>query len=150
MRQLALPFLSGGLFAAGLVVGGMTQPAKVVGFLNFTGAWDPSLAFVMAGAICAYAPLYRWVLNRKTPFFGGIYRLPTRSDLDGKLLGGAALFGVGWGLAGFCPGPAIASLGTAAPDTLLFVFAMLIGMLAQQLSRRKAPRPQGPAQREAG
>lgn len=153
MRQVLLPFVAGGLFGAGLSVAGMTQPAKVVGFLDFLGAWDPSLAFVMMGAIAAYAPLHRWVLRRPRPYFGARHLMPTRKDLDGKLLGGAALFGVGWGLAGFCPGPALASLGSGGPHVLLFVAAMFAGMFTQHLTSRwfsRGPSSERPASPRVG
>ncbi len=133
MIAIVLPFIAGAMFAIGLAVSGMTQPAKVVGFLDFAGDWDPSLAFVMIGAIGAYFPLYRWILRRSLPVFGAQYFLPTRTDLDAKLLTGAALFGIGWGIAGFCPGPALASIGTTSSTVLLFVGAMLCGMFLHHM-----------------
>lgn len=131
MRQGAVSFLSGVLFALGLVIGGMTQPAKVQGFLDVTGAWDPTLVFVMGGALIVYGVLYRLIMKRPAPLLEAKFHVPSRRDLDGRLIGGAALFGVGWGLAGYCPGPGLASLGGGVMP-LTFVVAMLAGMLAQQ------------------
>lgn len=116
---------AGLLFGAGLVVSGMTEPAKVRGFLDFTGHWDPTLAFVMAGAIAVHLLAYRLIRGRRAPILGGSFQLPTRRDIDAKLLAGAAIFGVGWGLGGYCPGPAVTSLTTGAPAVLVFVAAML-------------------------
>lgn len=129
--RLFSALVCGSLFGAGLVVSGMTQPAKVIGFLDVTGAWDPSLAFVMAGAIAVYAPVYHRVfrprlqLDMPSP-------LPTR--IDARLLLGAAIFGIGWGIGGFCPGPAITSLGAGAVPALVVVGAMLAGMLLHRLT----------------
>jgi uncharacterized membrane protein YedE/YeeE len=120
-------FVAGLLFAVGLVVGGMTQPAKIVGFLDFAGDWDPSLAFVMVGAIGVHGVAYRLVTKRATPLFAPKFLVPTRRDIDVSLVAGAALFGVGWGLGGFCPGPAITSLGAGAANAVLFVAALLAG-----------------------
>lgn len=128
MRAIALPFVTGVIFAVGLVIGGMTQPAKVVAFLDFAGSWDASLALVMASAVATYFFLHRLVLRRRKPIFAAQYLIPTRRDLDAKLIVGSVLFGAGWGLAGFCPGPALTSIGTAAPTVLIFVAAMLAGM----------------------
>lgn len=122
------------LFGLGLLVSGMADPAKVQNFLDLGGAWDPSLAFVMAGAVLTTALGYRLVLRRPRPLLAEAFQLPTRRAVDGRLLLGAALFGIGWGLGGFCPGPALASLGLAAPGTLAFLPAMLAGMaLARRL-----------------
>jgi uncharacterized membrane protein YedE/YeeE len=113
----------------GLVISGMTQPSKVIGFLDFGGAWDPSLAFVMAGAIGVHFFFARRPRTMKAPLFADAFALPTRTKLDAPLLVGAAVFGVGWGLGGYCPGPAIVSLASLAPATLVFVVAMGVGML---------------------
>ncbi|MFC4166316.1 DUF6691 family protein [Teichococcus aestuarii] len=122
------------LFGLGLLVSGMADPAKVLNFLDLGGAWDPSLAFVMAGAVLTTALGYRLVLRRPRPLLAEAFQLPTRRAVDGRLLLGAALFGIGWGLGGFCPGPALASLGLGAPGTLAFLPAMLAGMaLARRL-----------------
>lgn len=126
--QSTLAALAAGLlFGAGLVLGGMTQPSKVIGFLDVAGAWDPSLAFVMGGAILAFMPLFRRITKRRGPLFADGFAIPTRRDIDGKLVLGAALFGVGWGLAGYCPGPAITSLGSLGPTPWLFTAAMVAG-----------------------
>ena len=128
MRAGFMSFGSGLLFAFGLGLSGMTQPAKVVGFLDFAGNWDPSLAFVMLGAIGVHTVLSRFILHRPTPFFANAFSVPTRNDVDPKLIGGAALFGAGWGLGGFCPGPALTSVGTGSFTVLIFVGAMMAGM----------------------
>ncbi|MAN59706.1 YeeE/YedE family protein [Roseovarius nubinhibens] len=130
MKQI-FALLSGLLFGLGLIVSGMADPAKVLNFLDLFGNWDPSLAFVMGGAIAVTAPGFALLFaNRQTPYFDQKFRLPTRSDLEPKLITGAALFGIGWGLGGFCPGPALTALPLAASGTLIFVPAMLIGMWA--------------------
>jgi uncharacterized membrane protein YedE/YeeE len=121
--------LAGILFAVGLVISGMTQPSKVIGFLDVFGNWDPSLAFVMAGAISVNFLGYRAVKKLRTPVFCAEYFVPTSRKIDTKLIGGAALFGAGWGLAGYCPGPAIVSLAHFNQSTLLFVGSMLTSML---------------------
>lgn len=117
--------VAGLLFGAGLVVSGMTEPAKVRGFLDFGGSWDPTLAFVMGGAIAVHFTAYRLIRGRRAPVLGESFQIPTRKDIDAKLLAGAALFGLGWGLGGYCPGPAVTSLTTGAPAVLAFVAAML-------------------------
>lgn len=128
---------AGALFGAGLVVSGMTMPAKVIGFLDFAGAWDPTLMFVMGGAIAVHAVAYRLVRRRASPLLGGAFHVPTRKDIDVRLVAGAAIFGVGWGLAGYCPGPAVASIVTGRLAPIAFVAAMLAGMwLVARLDRR--------------
>ena len=130
--------IAGLLFALGLVVSGMTQPAKVIGFLDITGKWDPSLAFVMGGALMV--TLIAFALAPRTgkrPWFAEKFELPTRKDIDIKLIGGAALFGIGWGLAGYCPGPAFASLYAGGLDIVIFMTALISGMwLATRLDKR--------------
>jgi uncharacterized membrane protein YedE/YeeE len=121
-------FVSGLIFAIGLGLSGMTQPAKVIAFLDLAGDWDPSLAFVMMGAILVHSTLYRLIRRRPAPLFAPVFTIPTRTDNDLRLLGGAALFGVGWGLGGFCPGPVVTSLVSGHRAVLLFVVSMLIGM----------------------
>jgi hypothetical protein len=135
---------AGLLFAVGLAVSGMTQPAKVVGFLDFLGAWDPSLAFVMLGAIVVYMGAYRGVvLKVKRPLFADRFSIPTRSDIDFPLVAGSAIFGVGWGLSGFCPGPALVSFGAGASSALWFVPAVLAGMVLFNLVRPDPARGDG-------
>lgn len=133
----AIGFLTGLVFGLGLVVSGMSDPAKVLNFLDLFGSWDPSLAFVMGGAVLVTFVGYRLTWAREVPLLGGRFDLPTREDLDPRLVGGAALFGLGWGLGGFCPGPALTALPLAAPGTLVFVPAMIAGMwLARQVAER--------------
>lgn len=125
MRSILSAGLSGLLFGLGLAVSGMINPAKVLNFLDLAGSWDPSLALVMASALAVTAIGYRLVLRRETPVFEARFQLPTATRLDARLLGGAALFGVGWGLAGLCPGPAITAAGLALPQVFVFLAAML-------------------------
>lgn len=125
-------FVCGVVFALGLGLGGMTQPSKVVAFLDITGAWDPSLAFVMGGALATHALLRRWIVARPAPLLASSFVVPASAGIDGRLLWGAAIFGVGWGLAGFCPGPAVVAAGGGATAALIFVPAMLAGMLLHQ------------------
>jgi hypothetical protein len=145
--QLALPFVAGALFAVGLALGGMTQPQKVVQFLDVAGAWDPSLAFVMAGAIAVHAPTYLVARRRQAPWAGDAFALPTRRDIDGPLVAGAALFGLGWGLGGFCPGPLVTALPTGRTDVLVVFASMLAGMAAHRVwDRRRVPSEPPPFQ----
>jgi uncharacterized membrane protein YedE/YeeE len=141
MAQLTA-FVAGLLFAAGLGVGGMTQPAKVFGFLDVAGNWDPSLAFVMLGAIALHATTVRMILRRRAPLFAVGFALPTRRDVDSRLVAGAALFGAGWGLVGYCPGPALTALGGGVPAAAVIVPAMVAGMWASRalLERRELSR----------
>lgn len=120
--------LIGTLFGLGLVVSGMTQPAKVLAFLDVAGDWDPSLAFVMGGAIAVYAPLYRMIL-RGAPLYAQRFIVFANSILDARLIVGSAIFGLGWGLAGFCPGPGIVSAGTGSATGLVFGVSLLGGMI---------------------
>ena len=123
-------FLCGLLFSIGLGISGMTQPHKVIGFLDVFGEWDLSLAFVMGGAVISYLLLQLWIQRRfSTPMLGEKFQIPSRKDLDRSLIFGALLFGLGWGLGGYCPGPAITSLGSGSVNAVLFVVAMGMGML---------------------
>ncbi|MFM2484258.1 DUF6691 family protein [Celerinatantimonas yamalensis] len=134
---MVIAWLVGLLFGAGLVISQMVDPQRVIGFLHVTHDWDPTLLFVMGGALVVFSTGY-WVLVRrmKKPLLALHFELPTRRDFDWQLIVGAALFGVGWGLVGICPGPAITSISSAATPLLLFVIAMLSGMwLANQVRR---------------
>jgi uncharacterized protein len=137
-----LQFAVGLIFGLGLIVSGMSNPAKVLNFLDFaairTGTWDASLAFVMAGAIAVTFIGFKLALKRSQPMFGEKFHLPAREDIDARVVAGPAIFGVGWGLAGFCPGPAITALGFGAKAAVIFVVAMLAGM---SLARFIANRP---------
>lgn len=121
------------LFGVGLVVSGMADPAKVLNFLDLFGTWDPSLAFVMGGAVIVAFFGYRLVLKRPSPVAAERFHLPTRNDIDAQIVAGPAIFGLGWGLGGFCPGPALTALGLGATGTLAFVPAMILGMWAARL-----------------
>jgi len=131
MRLLSA-LVTGLLFGLGISISGMANPAKVLNFFDVAGNWDPSLAFVMGGALGVAALGYRLVLRRHQPFFAPGFTLPTRKDLDPGLLGGAVLFGVGWGIAGFCPGGALPALGTGRVEVVLFVVALVAGILTAQ------------------
>lgn len=125
---------SGLLFGVGLALSGMMDPEKVLGFLDLAGTWDPSLAFVLAGAVGVSAAGYALTTWMERPVLAPRFEVPTNRRIDTRLLAGAALFGIGWGLAGFCPGPALAGLSLGLPQVALFVAAMLCGMLLQHLS----------------
>ena len=142
MTRAVSLILIGALFGAGLALSGMLDPAKVAGFLDLFGIWDPSLAFVMGGGVIANFIGHRIVAHRAGPVFGGSFAIPTRSDIDSRLLLGAALFGVGWGLAGLCPGPAIASILLVPGEVALFVVMMLAGLaVGRMLTGGPAARP---------
>lgn len=128
MARLLVALISGLLFGLGLTVSRMIDPAKVLGFLDLFGDWDPSLAFVMLGAIPVAALGYRLARRRVAPLCAPVYSGPAQGKVDRRLAGGAILFGIGWGLVGYCPGPAIASIGLGNPGTWLFLAAMLVGM----------------------
>lgn len=124
-----ISFICGIFFSIGLGISGMTQPQKVVGFLDFFGEWNPSLAFVMGGAVLSYLTLQLLIQRHfSKPVLEGSFQIPSRKDLDPSLIIGALLFGLGWGLGGYCPGPAITSLGSGSLNAMLFVFAMGVGM----------------------
>ena len=128
MPRMIVALLAGVLFGVGLAVSGMVNPQKVIGFLDVAGDWDPTLMFVMGGALLVTIPAFRLILKRPRPILADGFSLPTKSDLDGRLLGGAALFGVGWGLSGFCPGPAVVAMVTGLLPVFAFVAAMVGGM----------------------
>ena len=141
MNALAA-FAAGLVFGIGLIVSGMTDPGKVIGFLDVAGRWDPSLAFVMGGAILVGYFSFAAAGRRGRTFLGGAMHLPTRRDIDTRLVAGSAVFGIGWGLAGFCPGPALVALGAGIDQAALFVAAMLAGMVIYDAAERliHAPR----------
>lgn len=147
MQNRISAFLVGLVFGLGLLVSGMTDPAKVLGFLDLAGLWDPSLAFVMGGAIAVGAVAFAVARKRTTSFLGGAMHLPGSRDIDRRLVLGSLVFGVGWGVAGFCPGPAIVSAGAGQPKAVVFVAAMLAGMwlfeLAERHTARSAPSTTG-------
>jgi len=136
-RLVAL--VAGVVFSAGLLLSGMTRPEKVIGFLDVGGRWDASLLCVMAGAVAVHLAVYRLTLGRPAPLFSPRFWLPVRTDIDRPLLLGAALFGVGWGLGGYCPGPALVSLPYGGASALVFVLAMSLGMLAAAGLERAFP-----------
>ncbi|GAC1619980.1 MAG: YeeE/YedE family protein [Nevskia sp.] len=130
--------LAGAVFGFGLSLSGMTDPAKVLGFLDLAGAWQPTLAFVMGGGLLVTLPAFALIRRRRAaPVFEGMFHLPTRQDLDARLLLGATAFGIGWGIAGYCPGPAVASLASGSPVIVAFCVAMALGMA---LADRVAPK----------
>ena len=133
-------FVVGLLFGWGLLISGMTDPGKVIGFLDLTGLWDPSLALVMGGAIAVGFFAFGSAKKRTRNFLGGALHLPTSSDIDKRLILGALLFGAGWGLAGFCPGPGIVSMAAGQPKAAVFVVAMLAGMLVFEWMDRRGRR----------
>lgn len=134
--MIIIAFVAGLIFGAGLIISGMANPAKVLGFLDLAGAWDPSLIFVMAGAIAVGFFAFLWAKSRKTTLLGGEMKLPAATRIDRRLIIGAVMFGAGWGLAGFCPGPALVGLGMGLPKAMLFVAAMLAGMALYELFNR--------------
>jgi uncharacterized membrane protein YedE/YeeE len=141
MRNI-LTLISGLLFGTGLVLSGMANPAKVQNFLDLFGTWDPSLAFVMGGAIMVTMPGFWLVQKRATPFFSDMFHMPTRTDFDARLIVGAATFGIGWGLGGFCPGPAVTSVPLGSTGTLIFFATMLLGMVAAKYVVASSETPQ--------
>jgi uncharacterized protein len=145
MGRLLVALAAGLLFGLGLTVSQMINPAKVQAFLDLAGNWDPSLAFVMAGAIPVAAIGYRRARRTAEPYYATAYALPPRGRIEGRLILGAVLFGVGWGLVGYCPGPALASIGFGNPGTLLFLAAMLAGMAGFTGFERLAARRRSPA-----
>ena len=142
MRPLLSAAASGVLFAVGLAISGMNQPQKVVAFLDFTGDWDPSLALVMLGAIGVYLPAQRIIYRRRAPVFDVRFHKPSETKLTSRLFVGAGLFGLGWGMAGYCPGPGISSLVSGSSSALVFVVTMVTGIaLARAYEARAGTRP---------
>ena len=140
---MLLQFVIGLIFGLGLILSGMANPAKVLNFLDFaairTGAWDASLAFVMAAAIAVTFAGFKLVLRRSRPVLGEKFHLPTREDIDARVIAGPAIFGIGWGLSGFCPGPAITAVGFGTRAAVIFAVAMLVGMwLARTIANRSS------------
>ena len=145
MKQNLVALAAGALFAAGLVVSGMAQPAKVQGFLDVTGEWDASLAFVMVGAIGVHAVAVRLIARRKAPLYMPTFQARPARLIDGQLLAGAAIFGAGWGLAGYCPGPAFVAAGGVSPNALAFLVAMTGGMLVHRVLHQRTRAATNPA-----
>lgn len=127
MAAIVSALIIGALFGFGLAVSEMIDPARVIGFLDVAGRWDPTLLFVMGGALAVTLPAFPLILRRARPLFGDFFALPTNTRLDGSLIAGAMIFGIGWGIAGFCPGPALAALASGSPSVALFVVAMIAG-----------------------
>lgn len=142
MARLLFAALAGGLFGLGLLISGMTDTTKVQGWLDIFGAWDPTLAFVMGGAILPMAAAWRVAARRRVALLGNALPGPPPRRLDGRLIAGSLLFGAGWGLAGLCPGPAIASLGYGGAGGLVFLLAMMAGMLTAPALAGRAPLPE--------
>lgn len=136
MRQVTWAFISGLLFALGLGLSGMTRPSKVIGFLDLSGVWDPSLLFVMIGAIAVYAVAFRLVMRRRTPLSAAAFHVPPKRALDARLAIGAVLFGTGWGLGGYCPGPGLVGAATGNITPLTFVASMVAGIFAYSIFQR--------------
>ncbi|HSQ96187.1 MAG TPA: YeeE/YedE family protein [Croceibacterium sp.] len=135
--KLLTTFLLGLAFGTGLIISGMTSPDRVLGFLDVTGHWDPSLAFVMGGAVLSAAPIFWLAQRRDRPIAGEAFDNPGRTLIDQRLIGGAVLFGIGWGLVGICPGPALVDMGIAPGASFVFVVAMLCGLAAANTALSK-------------
>jgi len=147
MPSILASFVCGLIFGAGLLISGMTQPEKVLGFLDIFGAWDATLAFVMGGAVAVASIGFALARRSAAPFLAAKFSWPERRDIDAPLVAGAVLFGIGWGLVGICPGPALVNLAGLSLPIVVFVVAMVLGMLGYELwQRRNAPRsaPQSP------
>lgn len=147
MKSALSPLGAGLVFGIGLGLSGMTQPAKVIAFLDVFGAWDPSLMFVMMGAIAVHYGFGRWIRRRERPLLDTRFHLPTATRVDTNLIAGSAIFGIGWGLGGFCPGPAIVTLGSGALPAFVFVAAMAVGMGVQHLAQVPRDAPGGAVER---
>jgi uncharacterized membrane protein YedE/YeeE len=128
MLRMLVSLFSGALFGLGLTISGMVNPQKVIGFLDVAGNWDPTLAVVMGGALLVVIPALRLIFKRSRPVLEDEFEVPTKKELDAELLGGSALFGVGWGLSGLCPGPAMTALASGLAPVFAFVAAMIAGM----------------------
>jgi uncharacterized membrane protein YedE/YeeE len=141
--RILVGFISGILFGAGMIISNMVDPTKVIGFLNVTGDWDPSLAFVMGGALVVFTPIYHFVIKKRSyAISGDKFTWTTNIKIDGTLIWGAIIFGIGWGLAGFCPGPAMSSIGGGSNIILAFILSMLVGIVhANQYLAGRFPLP---------
>lgn len=141
--RIVIGFISGILFGSGMIISSMVDPNKVVAFLDIFGEWDPSLAFVMGGALLVFTPIYHLVIKKRSAAISGDkFNVSTNKKIDGKLISGAVIFGAGWGLAGFCPGPAVASIGGGSHIVLAFVLSMIVGILfAKQYLAGRYPLP---------
>lgn len=137
--KLFFALITGLVFGTGIAISGMMDPAKVLNFFDLAGAWDPSLALVMGGALIVTFFGYRLAWKRNAPLFGGRFQVPTGTEIDMKLVGGSALFGIGWGIAGFCPGAAIPALGTGRWEVALFLFAVVAGFYVRRLLSSVGP-----------
>jgi uncharacterized protein len=137
LMKHVLTFLTGLVFGLGIVMSGMSNPAKVINFFDIAGSWDPSLAFVMGGAVVVTFIGYRFVLKRPAPMMDTAFNVPSSRLIDRRLVGGSALFGIGWGIAGFCPGGALPALGTLNPDVLIFVASLVTGIFAAKTMMNK-------------
>ena len=132
MNKILIALISGIIFGLGLSLSQMINPEKVISFLDISGDWDPSLAFVMMGALAVTFISFKWVLNRSEPILESGFHLSKRSEIDKALLGGAAIFGIGWGMSGFCPGPAVASLGLGSIEAVVMVLSIYAGFFCQK------------------
>ncbi|MGE3306085.1 MAG: DUF6691 family protein [Rhizobiaceae bacterium] len=142
MAKLISAIIIGGIFGLGIAISGMADPAKILNFFDVFGTWDPSLAFVMGGGLAVAFVGYRLIFaTRGAPVLEPSFSLPTRRDIDGQLVGGAAVFGIGWGIAGFCPGGAIPALGLGYSETFIFLAAMIAGIVIARLLRGVIGRP---------
>jgi hypothetical protein len=137
MAAIVSALFIGALFGFGLALSEMTDPARVIGFLDVAGRWDPTLLFVIGGALAVTVPAFSLILRRPRPLLAEFFALPTKSKIDGSLIAGAIIFGLGWGIAGFCPGPALAALATGSPSVAFFVVAMIAGQWAASLLEKR-------------
>ena len=134
MKRLIAALLAGTLFGVGLSVGGMTEASRIVGVMDIAGTWDPTLVIVLFAAVVSYHVLYRFIIPRGAPLFAAKFEIPTRRDINLRLISGAGMFGVGWALSGYCPGPAVASLPSGQVQTIVVVLAMAAGMILFDLA----------------
>lgn len=141
MGELAVAFTSGLIFALGLVIGDMTNPARVLGFLDVAGHWDPTMMFVVAGAVITASLGHRAIMRRARPILAPDFALPLRDAIDRRLIAGSALFGIGWGLGGFCPGPAVAFVPSLNSKAVVFLISMLVGMALHATTSGSTSRP---------